>query len=89
MLNTKIMLLNLSRSFHFDRDQKEYDVDYLFTKEKPTNGDSEGISLQLNISVNNEKKRPHQVNKSTSTLYQSNEVIEKMIEEETVSFCNQ
>lgn len=82
------MLLNLSRSFHFDRDQKEYDVDYLFTKEKPAKGESEGIILQLNISMNNEKKRPHHINKSTATLYQSNEEIEKMIEEETVSFCS-
>ena len=83
------MLLNLSKSFHFDRDQKEYDIDYLFTKEVITGGNATGICLVLDVSINKEKKETQKINKATSTLYQSNEDIEKMIEEETVSFYNQ
>ena len=75
------MIINLSRSFHFQKDQKEYEVDYIFKNEVGLNS----LSLVLDISVNAEKKITHTLNKPTSTLYQSNELIEKMIADEIVS----
>ena len=75
------MIINLSRSFHFQKDQKEYEVDYIFKNEVGLNS----LSLVLDISVNAEKKITHTLNKPTSTLYQSNETIEKMIADEIVS----
>lgn len=81
------MILNLSRSFHFDRDLKKFHVDYLFSKEAIINEEPNGIFLVLNVSVNNEKKKKYRISKSTSTLYLSNEDIEKMIEEDTLSVC--
>lgn len=75
------MIINLSRSFHFQKDQKEYEVDYIFKNEVGLNS----LSLVLDVSVNAEKKITHTLNKPTSTLYQSNELIEKMIADEIVS----
>jgi hypothetical protein len=80
------MILNLSRSFHFERGLKGYNVAYVFTKGAGTAGAPNEICLELNVSVNDEQKEIHKVNKPAATLYQANEVIEKMIEEETVSF---
>lgn len=82
------MLLNLSKTFHFDRDQKNYAVNYIFTKELIKDAPATDICLALEMSVNDEKKRFHKINKSSSTLYQSNEAIEKMIKEDTLSFFN-
>lgn len=80
------MLLNLSRSFQFTGDQKEYEVDYIFTKETDTGVTASHICLALDISVNKEKKNTHKISKSTATLYLSNEAIEEMIREETITF---
>ncbi len=83
------MLINLHRSFHFDDDQKKYDVDYFFTKETVKAGVNTDLCLELNVSIDNAKRKTHKLTKGFSTLHQSNEVIEKMIKEETVSFFNQ
>ena len=79
------MILNLTKGFRFNRDSKEYSVDYLFTKPEnvPANGN---IYLTLSISVDNTAAKKHQLTKPTAVLYQSNEIIEKMIEDEVVSF---
>ena len=78
------MIINLSRSFHFQKDEKEYNVDYIFKNVAGMND----LSLVLDVSVNTEEKTTHMLNKPTSTLYLSNESIEKMIAEEIVSFSN-
>jgi hypothetical protein len=83
------MLLNLSRALRFDREQKQYHVDYLFTKEGGKEAAIDHISLVLDVSVNDAEKKTHKINKPVATLYLSNEVIEKMVEEETVSFSAQ
>jgi len=59
-------------------------VDYIFKNEPRGNG----LSLVVDVSVNDEKKTTHTLNKPTATLYQSNEIIEKMICEEIMSFTN-
>ena len=61
-----------------------YRVDYIFKNE--TNGN--GLSLVMDVSVNDEKKTTHTLIKPTATLYQSNEIIEKMITDEIISFAN-
>jgi hypothetical protein len=84
------MVLNLSKAFYFKREQKNFNVDYLFTKEKEKNMPAgESISLVLNVSVNDAERKMHRISKPMATLYLSNEDIEKMVEEETVSFSMQ
>jgi hypothetical protein len=78
------MLLNLSKSLHFNKDERLYNVDYIFTKQTATDTTTNGICLELNVSVNDKKKKIHRVNKASSTLYLSNEAIEKIVEEETL-----
>ena len=78
------MMTNLLKSFRFEKNEKKFSVDYMFSNE--TTGT--GLSLVMNVSVNEEKKTTHIVNKPTATLYQSNELIEKMITEEILSFTN-
>ena len=78
------MILNLSKRFAFNNENNEYAVEYLFTKEieaKPAGN----ICLTLNISQNHAATTTIRLSKPTSVLYQSNELIEKMIEETIVS----
>ena len=77
-------MINLSKSFRFEKDDKNYNVDYIFKNETVGNG----LSLVMDVSVNDEAKTTHIVNKPTATLYQSNEIIEKMITDEIVLFSN-
>ena len=79
------MLLNLSKEFSFSRESEKYHVDYLFTRNEESGKD---ICLVMEVSKNSEAKKLHKVSKPTSTLYLSNEVIEHMIEEESVA-CSQ
>ena len=81
------MILNLSKRFVFNREYDQYNVEYQFTKEKEGNTIEGNINLTLNVSLNREAIKTRIISKPTSVLYQSNEVIEKMIEEETVSFA--
>lgn len=79
------MLLNLSRAMHFDSNKKTFDVDYQFTRVNEKFPVAAGeICLELSIQVNAAAKTLHHVSKPTSTLYLSNEAIEKMVEEETL-----
>jgi hypothetical protein len=78
------MMTNLSKSFRFQKNEKSYSVDYIFKNETAGNG----LSLVMDVSVNDETKTTHILNKPTATLYQSNELIEKMIAEEIMSFTN-
>ena len=80
------MILNLSKRFVFNREYDQYNVEYLFTKEKEGTTIEGNINLTLNVSLNREAIKTRVLSKPTSILYQSNEVIEKMIEEETLSF---
>jgi hypothetical protein len=79
------MLLNLSRAMHFDNNKKRFNVDYLFTRENEKFPVAAGeICLELSIGVDAAAKTLHHINKPTSTLYLSNEAIEKMVEEESL-----
>ena len=78
------MMTNLSKSFRFEKNEKKYSVDYIFNNETEGNG----LSLVMDVSVNDEVKTTHTLNKPTATLYQSNELIEKMISDEIISFVN-
>lgn len=77
-------MTNLLKSFRFQKDENDYSVDYIFKNASPGNG----LSLVLDIYVNHEEKTTYTLNKPTATLYQSNELIEKMISEEIISFAN-
>jgi hypothetical protein len=81
------MIMNLSKPFHFRRDQNEYRGKYLFRKNKSRDGISD-VCLVLNVSVNEKEEKVYEINKSTTTLYQPNEVIEEMIADEVVGFTN-
>jgi hypothetical protein len=81
------MLLNLVREMRFDSDAKLYEVDYLFTKDlKGQTIISGQVWLELRVKAGNAAKKVHNISKPTSTLYLSNEDIEKMVQEETMSF---
>ena len=77
-------MTNLSKSFSFQKNEKNYSVDYIFKNEPRGNG----LNLVVDVSVNDEAKITHTVNKPTVTLYQSNELIEKMITDEIVLLSN-
>lgn len=76
------MIVNLSKNFKFHRNEKLYEIDYLFSNNTEANP-APGICLNLNISVDGADKKTYQVNKPTSILYLSNEAIEKIIEEDS------
>ena len=78
------MIVNLSKNFKFDKGEKHYDIDYLFSNKTEANP-LPGICLNLNISVDGADKKSYQVSKPTSILYLSNEAIEKIIEEDSVA----
>src|SRR5215212_7598069 len=84
VLKIQIMLTNLSKSFCFKKNENNYSVDYIFKNEPIGNS----LSLVVDVSRNDEEKVTHTVNKPTATLYQSNELIEKMITDEIVLFSN-
>jgi hypothetical protein len=79
------MMLNLQKRFHFRRNQKDYDIGYIFRSNKTQNGNHD-LCLVLNISVNKSEEKVFEIHKPTATLFQSNEDIEKMIADEAVAF---
>jgi hypothetical protein len=78
------MIVNLSKNFKFNRDEKFYEIDYLFSNKTGVNP-VPGIFLNLNISVDGSDKKSFQVSKPTSILYLSNEEIEKIIAEDSIA----
>jgi hypothetical protein len=81
------MILDLPKRFVFNREYDQYNVEYQFTKNQEPDAIAGNINLTLNISLNREAIKTRVISKPTSVLYQSNELIEKMIEEETLSFA--
>ena len=79
------MMLNLQKSFHFRRDQRDYDIGYIFRSNKTQSGNHD-VSVVLNISVDKSEERVFEINKPTATLFLSNDDIEKMIADEAVAF---
>ena len=79
--------MNLSKPFHFRRDQNEYKGLYLFKSNK-NQADNNGVCLVLNVSVNEKEEKVYEINKPGATLFQSNEVIEEMIADEVVAFSS-
>lgn len=82
LLNT--MILNLQKRFHFRRDQRDYDIGYIFRSNKTQSG-NHNVCLVLNISVDKGEEKVFEINKLTATLFQSNDDIEKMIADEVVA----
>ena len=81
------MIMNLSKSFHFHREQNEYKGNYLFRKNSNQDGDN-GVCLVLNVSVNDKEENVYEVNKSTATLFWPNELIEELVADEVVGFTS-
>ena len=79
------MMLNLQKHFYFRRDQRDYDIGYIFRGNKTKNG-SHDVCLVLNISIDKSEEKVFEINKPTATLFQSNDDIEKMIADEAVAF---
>ena len=78
------MLINLKKSFQFSRGDNEYSVDYTFTNNRLYSNADNKLSLELDISINGGNKTSLNIAKPSTTLYQANEIIEKMIQEEVV-----
>jgi len=81
------MIMNLSKPFHFHRDQNEYRGNYLFRKNTNNDGDK-GVCLVLDVSVNNKEVKVYEVDKSTSTLFLTNELIEELVADEVIGFTS-
>jgi len=78
------MIMNLSKSFHFHRDENEYRGNYLFRK----NTNQDGVCLVLNVSVNDKKEKLYEVNKAMATLSLTNELIEELVADEVIGFTS-
>lgn len=78
------MLLNLSKEVSFEHEKNLFHVGYLFRKQNDTS-ESSRVCLVLEVSVNQSAIKMHTVNKPTATLYMSNEAIDTMVVEETIS----
>ena len=76
------MIINLSKPFHFRRDENEYTGAYMFKNDK----DGSDVCLELKFSINQKEEKLYQVNKPTAVLFQSNDVIEEMVADEVVAF---
>jgi hypothetical protein len=87
VVHSYIMIMNLSKSFHFHRDENEYKGNYLFRKNTNQDGDN-GVCLVLNVSVNNKKEKLYEVNKAMATLSLTNELIEELVADEVIGFTN-
>jgi len=81
------MIMNLSKSFHFHRDQNEYRGKYLFRKNTNKDGDN-CVCLVLNVSVNEKEEKVYEVDKSTATLFLTNELIEELVADEVIGFTS-
>lgn len=81
------MIINLSKAFHFSRNENEYRGLYTFKNLKSEDGRSD-VSLELKVSMNEKEEKMFQVNKPTAVLFQSNDVIEEMIADEVVAFSD-
>lgn len=79
------MIINLSKLFHFRRDEDEYRCTYIFENSKNENGNKD-VRLILKVSVNENEEKEYHVNKPTSVLFQPNDAIEQMVAEEVVAF---
>lgn len=79
------MIINLSKPFQFRRDENKYTGEYIFRNHQTENGRTD-VCLELKVSKNEEEEKLYQVNKPTKVLFQSNEIIEKMIADEVVAF---
>lgn len=79
------MILNLSKFFHFSRDSNEYKCSYVFKSNKDGAGTTD-VRLVLNVSVNEKEEKLYELNKPTTVLFQSNDMIEKMIADEVIAF---
>ena len=83
------MLINLAKSFSFQKEKYAYDVGYIFQKDAAEgNEKSAGVWLVLTVSINKGSKRVYTVSKPTSLLYHSNKIIEQLIEAEVLSLTN-
>jgi hypothetical protein len=81
------MIMNLSKPFHFRRDQNEYMGNYLFRRNKNEDGNND-VCLELHVSVNEKEEKLYEVNKSMATLFWPNELIEEMVADEVIKFCS-
>ena len=79
------MIINLSKPFHFSRDENEYNGIYVFTNNKSRDGRND-ICLELKVTVNEKEEKMYRVNKPIAVLFQPNEIIEEMVADEVVAF---
>jgi hypothetical protein len=79
------MIMNLSKLFHFRRNQNEYKGMYVFKSNKSEDGNND-VCLVLNVSVNEKEEKVYEINKPTAVLFQSNDAIEEMVADEVVAF---
>jgi hypothetical protein len=79
------MIINLSKPFHFSREENNYKGMYIFKNNKTQDGHTD-VCLELKVSVNEKEEKEYKVNKPTAILFQSNDVIEEMIADEVVAF---
>ena len=81
------MLLNLHKSFSFQSEEDTYKVGYVFEKTAKENASARDSDIQLLItfSKNGGNERSHHKSGASQILSQSNEAIEKIIEEKILS----
>src|SRR5215218_1206209 len=86
-LTLYLMVLNLSKTFSFSDNAKAYAVDYFVTRNAVDNepATAGNIWLVLDVSVNERHNTKYKLVKPTSFLYQSNDMIEKIVQDDTLA----
>jgi len=81
------MVLNLPKKFSFSDNAKAYAIDYFLTRNAVDNepATAGNIWLVLDVSVNERHNTKYKLVKPTSFLYQSNDVIEKIVQDDTLA----
>jgi len=81
------MVLNLPKKFSFSDNAKAYAVDYFVTRNAVDNepATAGNLWLVLDVSVDELNKTKYKLVKPTSFLYQSNDLIEKIVQDDTLA----
>ena len=84
------MLINLHKSFRFIHEEDSFQVDYVFKQDEADRKEqrSNAISLLITSTKNKEAEKAETMANASTILSQSNEQIQKIVEERILASAN-